>query len=257
VTTLERLRASQLDERLAAVAELAARADVEREELEELCECLGAEPKVLQRRAAEALTALHQRGLAVTPLLLAALQAGSRQQRWGAVYALSRMGAAPAPALPVLLECLGVDDGDVRWAAADILVHMEQVPDRFDALRNLLATGNPAQRKMAAYCLRDLEARSEAIEPALFAALHDAEPSVRMAAMSSLARLYPERPTLAHHVVLLLADPDAGVRRAAAVVLGTLRAPSAPVLAALREAAASADPSLQRAALRSLRQLHA
>lgn len=257
MSPLERLRAPQLDERLAAIAELAAREHVERDELQALCACLGSEPKALQRRAAEACAALHRRGVVVTEMLLAALQAGGRQQRWGAAYALSRLGAAPPQVLPVLLECLGVDDGDLRWAAADILVHMDPVPERLDALRDLLAAGNAAQRKMAAYCLRDIETRSAAIEQALCAALHDAEPGVRMAALSSLARLSVARAPLAQQVAAMLNDPDTGVQRAAAVVLGTLGEPSAPVLAALRDAAASTDPSLQRAAARSLRRLRA
>jgi hypothetical protein len=257
VTTRERVSGGDLDKRLAAVAELATRPQVEASDLHWLCACLGSGLKLLQRRAADACAALHRRGIAVTPVLLAALRAAAWEQRWGAVYALSRIGAAPADALPVLQEGLGVEDGDVRWAAADILVHMEPVPARLDALRNLLATGNPAQRKMAAYCFRDLEARAPAIAQALCAALHDTEPSVRLAAMSSLARLGADREALAHRVARMLGDPDAGVRRAAAVVLGTLGTPSAPVLAALRDAAASPDPSLQRAAVRSLRLLRA
>jgi HEAT repeat protein len=55
----------------------------------------------------------------------------------------------------------------------------------------------------------------------------------------------------------MLADPDAGVQRAAAAMLGTLGERSEPVLAALQDAAASPDPSLQRAAARSLRLLRA
>jgi HEAT repeat protein len=257
VSTLDRLRAAELDDRLAAVAELAAREHPEPEELHALGACLGSEHKVLQRRTAEALAGLHQRGVAVTHVLLAALESPGPRQRWGAAYALSRIGAAPAQALPVLLECLGEDDGDVRWAAATILVHMEDTPVLVDALHNLLVTGNAAQRKMAAYCLRDVEARTPAVEQALDAALDDAEPSVRMAAMSSLARLCTDRATLARRLVTLLGDVDEGVRRATAVVLGSLGEPSEPVLTALRDAAASADPSLQRAAMRALRRLQA
>src|SRR5579862_870183 len=109
VSTIERLRAAQLDERLAAVAELAARDEVDAGELQALRDCLGGDLKVLQRRAAEAFAALHQRGAAVTEVLRAGLRADNRQLRWGAAYALSRIGAAPAAALPVLLECLGAN----------------------------------------------------------------------------------------------------------------------------------------------------
>jgi len=257
VTVLQRLRAPRLDERLAAVAEMVGRAHVDAEELHALGECLGGEPKVLQRRAAEAFATLHQRGIAVTDTLLGILQAAGRQQRWGAAYALSRLGAAPLAALPVLLEGLGANDGDLRWAAADALVHMEPAPESAAALRHLLADGTPSQRKMAAYCLRDLPVRSPAIEQALFAALDDPEPRVRLAAMSSLARVCHERAGLAARVAAMLGDTDAGVRRAAAAVLGGLGTPTDTVLAALHRAASSADLSVQRAALRSLRLLGA
>jgi HEAT repeat protein len=255
VTIVDRLRTSALDERLAAIAELAAHEHPEPGELQALAACLGSPPKVLQRHAAEAFAALHRQGVAVTALLLAGLQAPDRQQRWGAAYALSRIGPAPAQALPVLLECLGVDDGDLRWAAADILVHMARDTHLVGALQQLLADGNPAQRKMAAYCLRDLEVRTPAVEQAVRAALADAAPGVRMAAILGLARLGSERAALALQVAAMLTDADAGVRRAAAAALGTLGESTEPVLAALHAAAASPDPSLQRAATGALHRL--
>jgi HEAT repeat protein len=110
---------------------------------------------------------------------------------------------------------------------------------------------------MAAYCLRDLGVRSPAIETALLAALHDTEAGVRLAAMSSLARLSATHALLVPHVADLLTDPDPGVQRAAAVVLGTLGESSTAALTALRQAAASPDASLRRAAERSLHRLHA
>ena len=36
-------------------------------------------------------------------------------------YGLSRLGPAPPESLPTVLDALGSDDGDVRWAAAAIL----------------------------------------------------------------------------------------------------------------------------------------
>src|SRR5260221_8141 len=77
--------------------------------------------KLVQRRAAEAFAALARRGLAVEPQLHAALAAPELRLRWGAVYALSLVGAPPRAALPTLLDVIGLDDGDLRWAAADLI----------------------------------------------------------------------------------------------------------------------------------------
>ena len=75
---------------------------------------------------------------------------------------------------------------------------------------------------MVAYCLRDLEVRTAAVEAALFAALDDDEARVRMAAMSALARLSADRSAVANRLIGMLNDADIGVRRAAAAVLGQL-----------------------------------
>ena len=104
-------------------------------------------------------------------VLLRTLESDVTRQRWGAAYALSLLGDAPPVTLPTLLEALGSDDGDVRWAAGNILARLRGDTALVDALQQLLGTGNPAQRKMAAYCLRDLDARSPAVERALLAAL--------------------------------------------------------------------------------------
>jgi HEAT repeat protein len=183
------------------------------------------------------------------------LRSTAPRQPWGAAFALSLLGVPPPETLPVLLACLGGDDGDIRWAAANILVRIHDVPQLIEMLQDALRAGNPAQRKMAAYCLRDLDARSPAIERALFDALNDADPGVCIAAMASLARLSAHRAAVAARLIVVLDDPKAGVRRAAAAVLGALGDVSQPVVAALRAAAASPDASLRRAAERSLRLL--
>lgn len=251
----DRLRSPAVVERLAAMAEAAENGRNDSATLAALVECLGDEKKVVQRRAAEVLVALSGRSPAVHQALQTTLRSAAPRQRWGAAFAFSLLGVPPPDVLPVLLESLGSDDGDVRWAAAGALVQMSNRNDLSVALHTLLGTGNAAQRKMAAYCLRDLDTRSPAAEQALFAALDDADAGVRLAAMSSLIRLCANRAVVAQRVMTLLADAAAGVRRAAAAALGSLGERSEPVLSALRVAAASADPSLQRAARRSLRLL--
>lgn len=257
MSAVERLRSPDAAERLAAIAELGERRNVDQDELHALAECLGYEKKVVQRRAAEVFAALNDRGIAVRVIVTTALRSNTPRQQWGAAFALSLLGTAPPEALPVLLACLGSDDGDVRWAAANIMVRMKDTPRLVELLQDALRTGNPAQRKMAAYCLRDLDARSPAVQRALFDALCDTEPGVRIAVMSSLACLGADRAAVAQRVTQLLRDVHDGVRRAAAAVLGSLGDRSEPILAALRAAASERDASLQRAAQRSLRLLEA
>ncbi len=255
MSALERLRSPDAAECLAAIAGIAAHRQADRDEVQALAECLGSARKVVQRRAAEAFAALNDSGVPVQTTLVATLQSSSVRQRWGAAYALSLLGAPPAEAVPVLLETLGSDDGDMRWAAADILVRMHGARGPLDQLQALLRADNPLQRKMAAYCLRDLGTCSPAIEHALLETLDDADTGVQLAAMSSLARLTRDRQTVAQRLVAFLESDNARLRRAAAATLGVLGERSEPVLAALRAAADDPDASLQRAAARALRLL--
>ena len=256
MTGAQRLRSVDVAERLAAMADViqpggCADADT----LEALAACLGDARKIIQRRAAETFAALGAQGTSVRDVLFHTLESDVMKQRWGAAYALSLLGDAPTVTLPTLLEALGSDDGDVRWAAGNILTRLRGDTALVNALQQLLRTGNPAQRKMAAYCLRDLDARSPGVERALFAALHDPDTYVRLAVVSAIGRLAIDRATAAQGLIELLADPDASLRRVAAAVLGLLGERSDAVRAALKTASQSADASLARAAERSLRLL--
>jgi hypothetical protein len=231
------------------------RGDVDADELAALVECLGHEKKAIQRPAAEAAAALAERGVPVEPALLTALGTGPFRQRWGVAFALSRLADPPTAILPVLVEALGVDDGDVRWASARILVTLAVRIDILPTLASLAIAGNPAQRKMALYCLRDLEVRSDEAERTVVAALQDADVGVRLAAIGCLPRLASDRAGAAAALLRALDRGSEHERRAVAAALGTLGEDSDAVRAALTEAAAGADVGLRRAATRSLRLL--
>lgn len=239
------------------LAEIAARGRADAEELALLLEALGAPTKVIQRGAAEALAALARAGQPIEALLARGLADTAPRRRWGATYAWSRLGPVPAACLPVLLDALGADDGDLRWASATILRTLTGVPAVPAALRALLGSPNPLQRKMALYCLRDLEVRAPDLERELVAALADADAAVRLAAMSALAALAEDRRGAARALVARLEDADPGVRRAAAAALGRLGVGDVAVTAALRRAAAAGDPALERAAAGALATLGA
>ncbi|MBP1685173.1 MAG: hypothetical protein H6Q33_1316 [Deltaproteobacteria bacterium] len=222
-------------------------------ELAVLADWLGSECKVIQRCAARTLAALDRHRSVVHPLLLQRLRDKSVHAQWGALYALALMERLPVDALPILLRALGSQDGDVRWAAAHMLVRMMGQPGVANAVRAVAGTGGAAQRKMAAYCLRDFGLSTSETESALLGRLMDEHPDVRLAAVAGLSRVACDRVRVTRELIsLIFKDPHQGVRRAAAVALGRLGNGSPDVISALRRAARGADISLRRAAERSL-----
>jgi HEAT repeat protein len=256
MTLADRLRSEAPDERRAAVAEIATRTTADRTELESLVACLGHPAKAIQRPAADACRALAEQGMAIRPLLEAALDASDPRLRFGAAYALARLGSPPPAALPALLAALSLDDGDVRWAAAELIGRTEPRAIAVEGLLPLVTGGNAPQRKMALYCLRDLATASEEVQHATLGALQDPDPGVRLAAMATLARLARNDPSEAANGILKALDAeDPRERRAAAAALGDLGLATSAVRAALEDAARADDASLRRAAERSLRKL--
>ncbi len=153
--------------------------------------------------------------------------------------------------LPALLEAMGAEDGDRRWAAASIAVACAGAhPDAvLPVLLDTLASGGAALRKMVLYVLRDLVPGTPEVAAASIASLHDPDVGVRLAALSALCRLQPLPPTACDLVLALLRDdPDPGLRRAATSALGWVGRGVAAVRDVLNRAAASDDPALRRAA---------
>ena len=237
---------------LARLDAIAANGRADAADLALLLDALGAPTKAEQRRAAEVLAAVARAGQDVGPLLEQGLADGSARRRWGAAYACSVMGATSPACLPILLEALGSDDGDVRWAAATIIRSLPGYQDVVPELRALVHALSPLQRKMALYCLRDLSAQASGLDDELLAALRDDEPAVRLAALSTVTVLAQDRRAAARAVMGRLDDADAGVRRAAAAALGRLGQADPDVIVALERARNGADPALTRAAASAL-----
>jgi hypothetical protein len=104
--------------------------------------------KLARRQAAEALGELGARDPAVRDRLLHELAAGPLARRWSVAYALFLAGERSECLWPVLLESIGSDDGDLRWAASRLVVALE-LPDLTDRLLAALGAGPADQRKMA------------------------------------------------------------------------------------------------------------
>ncbi len=228
---------------------------------QDLLQCLRHSKKAVQRRAAEHLVRFARIQPEIISLLREKLSDPDPRLRWTAAFTLAQMDLSTPLPLLVLLENLGHEESDLRWAAATAVItlgqkHSQIKPD----LVQLARQGNPTQRRMSLYCLRDLGWEDSAVIEVFLAATRDEAAGVRLAALSGIGKLKQQNADLVHSAVrratrLLQADPEIGVRRAAAAALGQRGEFSPEVRAALEEAAQGADTSLRKAAEAALKRL--
>lgn len=258
-TIVATLRSNRDSDRLNALMSIVASdgPTLSNEIITAIAACLAADSKTIRRRAADALAAAAHRDSNVAALIRQGLNSDDRRIRFGTAYALGAIdGGLDLDATPALCEALGDADGDVRWAAAELLVRLGHRESRRlgDDLLELLRGGNSPTRKMALYCIRDLELDSEDFLRAGAAATGDEDAHVRLAALALLASSFASREEAVTRMLERLeGDSDLGVRRAAAIALGASRGEPARVAQALQQAAGqSADESLARAARTAL-----
>ncbi len=232
--------------------------------VEKLMRELGDARKTVQRRAIDELVAIAGSGNpVVTEKLRGSIASADRRVRWAGAYALCQIGAGAfaIDCADALCEAMSDDDGDIRWAATDLMVRLgrENLPEISARLLKLAA--DPAScrnaRKMALYCIRDLDIAGPELLAVVERAVHDSDVLVRLAALAVLSRLR-DPPEAAARIMLgcLKSDPDAGVRRAAASALGNIQSATAAAMTALISAAADrSDESLARAARGALNRL--
>jgi HEAT repeat protein len=222
-----------------------------------LLACLGHAWKAVQRGAAAQLVRFARTQPALIEALLQKLSDLDPRVRWGAAFTLSHLDLPEPSPLPVLIEHLGHEESDLRWAAAAAVVRLAaRHPLVIDATLHLARNGNSVQRRMALYCLRDLAHSGPAACAVYLACLDDPDPMVRLGSLSCLGKLRLASSTVQDKLLhLLAADPHLGVRRATAVTLGYLRAPTPAVIAALSKAAQADDEGLRKAASAALKNL--
>jgi HEAT repeat protein len=260
---LERLASTNPEERRAACR--AAAADPSATLLADaLGRVLGDPVKAVVRAASDALVEIARRDPAVEEVVRGALRSGEPARRWGAAFTAARL-APPGPGLlPALVEALGSADGDVRWAAARLIVetgrlHGEVLP----LLVGLVRAGEHALvRRMATFALRELAPDRPEAAAVLLEATRDADLHVRRAAFTAMASLMAPPPGVAARLLeTLRSDGDAAARRLAALALGEIGASAPDALppetgARLREAGeACEDPDLRRAVRKALDRL--
>ena len=230
--------------------------------LDALIGCVGAAQKTIQRRAIDALGAVSESGDArVVERLRKTIRGDDRRLRWGSAYALGQIGATAftMDVADALCEALSDDDGDIRWAATNLMVRLgrENLAEIGARLLKLVVGDDRNARKMALYCIRDLELAGPELLAVVETAVHDPDVHVRLAGLSVLSRI---RDTSGQAIKVLFecmkSDADAGVRRAAASALGNIHNATADAMAALESAAIdTADESLARAARGALDRL--
>lgn len=217
--------------------------------LEGLAEALGDADRSVMRAASDALVAAGRGQPETESLLRRALRGDSPRRRWGAAFTFARLAPPDPGLLPAVVEAMDAPDGDIRWAAARLLVDMGRLhPEILRVAVGLAREGEtPALRRMALFCLRELAPDDPHAAAALLEASLDADPSLRRAAVTALAALLDPPPEVTARLRQALADArDPVVRRLAAVALGELAAnnPGAvgeDALGDLRRTADSAD----------------
>jgi HEAT repeat protein len=261
-TTAAELRSPDLRRRVEALIRISEHGEepLDGAVVDALVENLAAPSKEVARYAAGAIAAAGTRSPAIVARLSALLEDPQAAARWTAAYALSLIdGALDMRACPPLLDALSNPDGDVRWAALELVVRLGRIDQAAvrDRLLALQSDPDANARKMSLYALRDLGIRDPAVIAAARAACAGADVHVRLAALSLLKQAGPHARAAAGAVAACLSsDPDQGVRRAAAFTLGYLDDHSEPVIAALHEAANDQhDDSLGKSARQTLTRL--
>jgi HEAT repeat protein len=174
-----------------------------------------------------------------------------RKNRWPAAYVLAHLPQPSSQTIQILLDGLDHPEPDIRWAIGLLLVRLGKAEQRIvDSLLELCRKGSSAQKRMAVYSVRNLNLNDENSLEILLALLHDADPTVRVAVVTSLKDRSQMDSAARHKILRVFSDdPDVRVRNAAAITLAQLGSPSDEFLRALTEACEGGDVQLKKAAL--------
>jgi len=226
----------------------------ESERIASLIQSLSHPDKKVTRDAADALISIAPDFPQLAEQLNRLIAETPAESRWPIAYVLGHISPASPSCLPLLTETLGSKDPDIRWAAARLLIRLGKGEHGIDALLiELLKSGSSTQRRMAAYCLRDLDLKDRPSLQALMESLRDPDPLVRVATVAGLKiRSDIGKDGLDYLLDLFLRDSDPRVRHTTALALAQLGAPSREIRQALEEASRSDEPQLKKAAVAAL-----
>lgn len=206
--------------------------------------------KAIIRAAVNALVPLAEASAELRETLYRRMGEPQFKNRWAIAYVLAHLPQPSRDVAQTLLDGLDHHDPDIRWAIGLLLVRLANRDEELtQTLLRLCATGNALQRRMAIYCLRDLNLQDAASTQVFLVALRDPDPLVRIAAAAGLKK--KKNMDVCGKDALLTAfleDPDSRVRSVAAVTLAQIGAPSERFLRALNLAESSEDEQIRRAA---------
>jgi HEAT repeat protein len=135
-----------------------------------------------------------------------------------AAFALGKVGPAARAVVPELIAALSGPDSRVRGAAAQTLGQMG--PAAREAIPHLIRlVARDRETQGAEYAKGSINRLGADAGPALARALADAEPAVRLAAIEVLGELEDKAAVPVRELVRCLGDPDAQVRKAAAMIV--------------------------------------
>lgn len=206
------------------------------------------------RAAVDALLSLAPRSPRLRDALHQRMGEPHVKNAWAIAYILAQLPQPSPEAIQRLLDGLGHQDADVRWAISLLLVRLvKNEPEILRRVLQLCATGNGLQRRMAIYCLRDLNLQDTASAQVFSRALSDPDPLVRIAGAAGLKTTshldVREQDAL---LTVFLEDLDNRVRSVAAITLAQRGTPSEELLRALNRAESSESEQLKRAASAAL-----
>ena len=202
------------------------------------------------RKAVDALIPIAVDDPRIATTLSELLNDPGRKNRWPIAYILASLPSPTQSSIQVLIETLDQRDPDIRCAVALILIRLAKT-DR-QVLRlfiELASKGTVNQRRMAIYSLRDVGLSDDESVQTLLNSLRDLDPTVRVAAATSL-KVHSRLSESGKNELLQLfsKDQDLRVRNTAAVTLAQLGDPSEEFLSELTQAIASENAQLKKAA---------
>jgi len=237
---MERNKASDMDDPDSKIAALIA--DLEHSD----------KPKI--RAAVDELIPLAQNSSNLRARLNELLNDPRRQHHWPVAYILGHLPQPSGAVVRTLLDGLDHREPDIRWAIALLLVGMAKTEvGLVKLLIELCAAGTSNQKRMAVYCIRDLNLTDSLSLLTLLKTLEDMDPSVRVAAATSLKTRGDIDASGKNSLLQVFSnDPEPKVRNATAMTLAQMGSPSEEFMRALRKASESENAQIKKAASAAL-----
>ncbi len=196
--------------------------------------------------------ALEAIGSTAVPALKALLAPGELQDRWGAIFALGRIGPAGSSAVPDLIRILKTEkDSNQRRAAAETLGKIgEAAASAIPALIDAMRCEDRFVRYHSAVALGMMGPSASQAIPALKQALQDSYREVHWVAVVSLGKVGPF--PMAEVLAALKTNSSWVVRSDAAKTLGKLGKDAQAAIPALIDALGDKDHSVRSRAAEAL-----